>query len=311
VGIPYSLENRAGIPVAGRCSPDHADQTRAAGRLHPPFLTASLREVLVRVKGIPDGMPRCSTRQSTRQCAANSPIRSAYCLSKARVIQSVRLLLPRRVFGDRDVKASQAYTFSRSRHYRGNPRQGSIVLPIYRALREPLFWHKHRLHIAVGCGVVLLQSMLAMALLTQARRRRIAEFEAEQQRQQLTHLTRVGVLGELSGAFAHELNQPLTAILSNAQAARLILEQEPVNLDEIRDILDDIVHDDRRAGGVIHRLRGLMKKNSASFQPLDFNSVVREVLDLAHSDLIGRNVAVNTVTFLPSAAIRCSCSSSS
>jgi C4-dicarboxylate-specific signal transduction histidine kinase len=103
------------------------------------------------------------------------------------------------------------------------------VLPIYRALREPLFWHKHRLHIAVGCGVVLLQSMLAMALLTQARRRRIAEFEAEQQRQQLTHLTRVGVLGELSGAFAHELNQPLTAILSNAQAARLILEQEPVN----------------------------------------------------------------------------------
>lgn len=168
------------------------------------------------------------------------------------------------------------------------------VLPFYRALSEPLFWHKHKVHIAVGCSVVLLQSMLAMALLAQARRRRVAESEAERQRQQLTHLTRVGILGELSGAFAHELNQPLTAILSNAQAARLILEQEPVNFSEIRDILDDIVDDDSRAGRVIDRLRGLMKKSDASFQALEFNTVVREVLDLARSDLIGRNVAVNT-----------------
>jgi len=149
----------------------------------------------------------------------------------------------------------------------------------------------------VGFGVALLQTMLVTALLVEARRRRVAESEAEQQRQQLTHLTRVGVLGELSGAFAHELNQPLTAILSNAHAARLILEQVPVNLSEIRDILDDIVDDDCRAGGVIDRLRGLMKKNNASFKPLDFNSVVREVLDLAHSDLIGRNVAVNTALY--------------
>jgi C4-dicarboxylate-specific signal transduction histidine kinase len=168
------------------------------------------------------------------------------------------------------------------------------VLPFHRALREPLFWHKHKLHIAVGCGAVLLQSVLVMALFAQARRRRVAELEAEQQRQQLTHLTRVGILGELSGAFAHELNQPLSAILSNAQAARLILEQEPVNLSEIRDILDDIVDDDSRAGGVIERLRGLMKKDNASLEPVDFNSVVREVLDLAHSDLIGRNMTVNT-----------------
>ena len=193
---------------------------------------------------------------------------------------------------------------SRSRHFRGNSRQGSIVLPFYRALREPLFWHKHKLHIAVGFGVALLQTMLVTALLVEARRRRVAESEAEQQRQQLTHLTRVGVLGELSGAFAHELNQPLTAILSNAHAARLILEQVPVNLSEIRDILDDIVDDDCRAGGVIDRLRGLMKKNNASFKPLDFNSVVREVLDLAHSDLIGRNVAVNTALYHNLPAVR-------
>jgi C4-dicarboxylate-specific signal transduction histidine kinase len=166
------------------------------------------------------------------------------------------------------------------------------VLPFYRALTQP-FWHRHKWHAAVACSVVLLQSMLVMALMAQARRRRLAERDAEQQRQQLTHLTRVGVLGELSGALAHELNQPLSAILSNAQAARLMLEQEPVNLSEISDILDDIVQDDSRAGGVIDRLRSLMKKGDASFQPLDLNSVVREVLDLAYSDLIGRNVAVN------------------
>src|SRR5262245_64112413 len=76
--------------------------------------------------------------------------------------------------------------------------------------------------------------------------RKQAELEAQQQRQLLTHLTRVVTLGELSGALAHELSQPLTSILSNAQAAQRLLTREPADLAEVRDILKDIVDDDRR-----------------------------------------------------------------
>ena len=71
--------------------------------------------------------------------------------------------------------------------------------------------------------------------------------------------TRVAVVGQLSGALAHELNQPLTAILSNAQAAQRFLKRDSVDLDEVRAIIDDIVSDDKRAGEVIRRLRALLK----------------------------------------------------
>jgi PAS domain S-box-containing protein len=122
--------------------------------------------------------------------------------------------------------------------------------------------------------------------------RKQAELEAQQQRQLLTHLTRVATLGELSGALAHELSQPLTSILSNAQAAQRFLAREPVDLAEVRDILKDIVDDDRRAGAVIRRWRTLLKKGETLFQPLDLNEVTNEVLRLAHSELIAHSVTV-------------------
>jgi C4-dicarboxylate-specific signal transduction histidine kinase len=110
----------------------------------------------------------------------------------------------------------------------------------------------------------------------------------------VTHLTRVAILGELSGALAHELNQPLTAILSNAQAGQRLLLREPIDLAEVREILEDIITDDMRAGEVIARLRALLKRGEAEFQLLDLNEVTTEVLELAHSELIERNVAVRT-----------------
>lgn len=122
--------------------------------------------------------------------------------------------------------------------------------------------------------------------------RKRAELESREQRRELAHLTRVAMLGELSGALAHELNQPLTAILSNAQAGQRLLAREPVDLAEIREVLKDIADDDRRAGAVIHRLRAMLKKEELALQPLDLSEVAREVLDLAHSDLITRNMLV-------------------
>jgi PAS domain S-box-containing protein len=123
---------------------------------------------------------------------------------------------------------------------------------------------------------------------------RAAAAEAELQRQEVTHLMRVSVLGELSGAIAHEVNQPLTAILSNAQAALFLLEQEQPNLAEIRDALQDIVQEDNRAGEVVHRLRDLLKKGETRAEPVDVNELVNQTTTLLRSEMIGRHILVDT-----------------
>lgn len=121
-----------------------------------------------------------------------------------------------------------------------------------------------------------------------------AEAEAELQRQEVTHLMRVSVLGELSGAIAHEVNQPLTAILSNAQAALYLLEQDKPDLAEVRGALQDIVQEDNRAGEVVHRLRGLLKKGETRAEPVDVNELVDHTTALLRSEMIGRRIAVET-----------------
>jgi PAS domain S-box-containing protein len=123
---------------------------------------------------------------------------------------------------------------------------------------------------------------------------RRAEQEIAAQRHELAHLGRVALLGELSGALAHELNQPLAAILANARAAQRMLAQDGPDMAELRAILDDIVSDDRRAGAVIRRVRALIRKDETAFQPVSVNEIVDDVLDLAHSDLIHRGVSVTT-----------------
>ena len=123
--------------------------------------------------------------------------------------------------------------------------------------------------------------------------RRQSEMEAQRLRRDLGHVGRVSTMGALTASLAHELNQPLTAILSNAQAAQRILRAEPVQLDEIREILTEIVEDDKRAGEVIYRLRGLLKKGGGlEFTLLDVNEMVGEVARLVSGDAVLRNVTV-------------------
>lgn len=114
------------------------------------------------------------------------------------------------------------------------------------------------------------------------------QLQMEEQREQLSHLSRVALLGELSGALAHELNQPLTAILANAQAARYRLQQGAV--DEVQEIIEDIITDDKRAAEVIRRLRALFARGKSDAGPVDINECVRDVLSLGHSDLVARNI---------------------
>lgn len=124
--------------------------------------------------------------------------------------------------------------------------------------------------------------------------RRRAERELEVQRHELAHLGRVALLGELSGAVAHELNQPLAAILTNARVAQRMMAAEKPDQVMLREILEDMVADSLRAGSVIHRVRGLIRKDDAVRQLLSVNEVIADVLDLAHSDLIRRGVTVAT-----------------
>jgi C4-dicarboxylate-specific signal transduction histidine kinase len=124
--------------------------------------------------------------------------------------------------------------------------------------------------------------------------RKRAEMDAAIQRQELAHLSRVSMLGELSGALAHELSQPMAAILINAQAARRMLSMDPVDAHEARAALDDIISNNKRAGAVIERLRALLKKGDIAVEALDLNDIVRDVLDLAHSDVLARRVSVTT-----------------
>ena len=122
--------------------------------------------------------------------------------------------------------------------------------------------------------------------------RKRAELEVQQKRNELAHLSRVTTVSELSGSLAHELNQPLGIILSNAQAAQELLLQNSPELGEVNEILSDIVAADRRAAEIIQQLRSLLKRGETSLQPLPFNDLIEEVLRLVHADLIGRGVTV-------------------
>lgn len=124
-------------------------------------------------------------------------------------------------------------------------------------------------------------------------RRKEGDRLAQQHREEIAHLSRVAMLGELSGSLAHELNQPLTAILSNAQAAQRFLARDSFDKAELQEILRDIVEADRRAGEVIRSLRALFKKGETCRQPLQINGIVQDVLKLIQSDALNHGVVVS------------------
>ena len=123
-------------------------------------------------------------------------------------------------------------------------------------------------------------------------RQKQASAEAQQQREELAHLARVASLSALSGSLAHELNQPLTSILSNAQAGQRFLAHDSPDLTEIRTIFADIVRADRRAGEIIWRLRTMLRRGEVVLQPVRVNESLDELLRLARNDLIVRAVSV-------------------
>jgi C4-dicarboxylate-specific signal transduction histidine kinase len=169
------------------------------------------------------------------------------------------------------------------------------------------YWHV----IVAAVAIIALQSALLVAFLIQnARRKRaeaarkVAEADAEAQRREVAHMSRVLILGELSGAIAHELNQPLTAILANAQAAQIMLARDTPDIDEALLALEDIVEDDNRAGQVIQRLRGLLKKDQGRWETIDVNDIVRSTRNLVRSELVTRKIDAGLELHAPLAPVR-------
>ena len=122
-----------------------------------------------------------------------------------------------------------------------------------------------------------------------------AESDAELQRREIARLMRQSVLGELSGTIAHELNQPLTAILANAETAQELLDRKNIDLEKIREIVADIIDEDNRAGEVIIRVRKLLRKGESKSELVDLNQLVESTLRLLRGELVRRKINVDVV----------------
>jgi two-component system sensor kinase FixL len=137
--------------------------------------------------------------------------------------------------------------------------------------------------------------MLILAVVVDISARKLAQAEALRHREEVSHLSRVAALGELAASIAHELNQPLAGIVSNASAGQRFIDRGNVDLRELRELLGDVVADGRRAGEVIRSVRNMMKKGSLVRRPVNLNDVVTNVVRMVKWDATQRSCDVETL----------------
>lgn len=169
--------------------------------------------------------------------------------------------------------------------------------------REPGLWDAHRREVLIALAVMLVQAGLIAGLVIERRRRKLAVQAEQKQRFELVHASRVAVVGELTGAIAHEINQPLGAILSNAEAAEMIMTSEDPRPAELRQILADIRRDDLRAGEVIRRLRALLAKHHVEQQRFDLNEAVGDVASILRAEARRRGATLDILLPDPPASM--------
>ena len=163
---------------------------------------------------------------------------------------------------------------------------------------DPSLWELYRPQILFLVAMLLFQTALIAGLLHERRRRFAAEMTSHKRMAELAHLNRQTTAGELLASIAHELNQPLGAILSNTEAAELMLDSSTKNGEEMKTILADIKRADQRATDVIQRLRRLFAKTEIDADAVDLNELVREVIGILAPQAAAHNVALKT-TLLP------------
>jgi signal transduction histidine kinase len=147
------------------------------------------------------------------------------------------------------------------------------------AFREPSAWERYSWQIGLITAAMLFQAGLITVLLRERHLRQIAELQSRQRMVELAHVNRISAAGELGAMVAHEINQPLGAILANAEAAQVLLSSPAPDITQLREIVGEIVQNDDRATAVIKRMRSLLRK--VPFEPgrFDLNDLVRETLE--------------------------------
>jgi PAS domain S-box-containing protein len=139
------------------------------------------------------------------------------------------------------------------------------------------------------------EGMLVLAAIVDISARKLAEADALQHREEVGHLSRVAMMGELTASIAHELNQPLAGIISNASAGQRFIDRGNVDLRELRELLGDIVADGRRAGEVIRGIRGIVKKSTPTRQGVNLNDLIMDVIRMMRSDATLRSCELKTL----------------
>ncbi|CAN7418774.1 sensor histidine kinase [Rhizobium sp. LjRoot258] len=172
----------------------------------------------------------------------------------------------------------------------GNLPPGTVQLH-----KEKSLWKEHWLAATGALGVVLLQAGVIAALLLERRRRQDAESRSRLHLLEAVHLNQSATAGALSSSIAHELNQPLSAIRNNAEAASQLLRSGNPDPELIQQILLDIQEDDQRAGDIIGRMRGLLKKRrEIDWQEFDLNDVTSSAIHIIHGEAERRGITLNT-----------------
>jgi signal transduction histidine kinase len=146
-------------------------------------------------------------------------------------------------------------------------------------------------HYTIG-ALVIVQVLLTIGLILQERRRRTSAQDAERMQADMVHAARLAIAGEITASIAHEITQPLSAILSNVETAELLLSHPESNAAAIADILADVKRDDLRANEIVQRLCTLLRKRELRFERVDIGAVVDAVVALIKPDAVRRAVVV-------------------
>jgi signal transduction histidine kinase len=172
--------------------------------------------------------------------------------------------------------------------------------------RVPSLWEQYRPQLTAVMAAILLQAGIIALLLVERRRRLVAQAEATSRRQEVVRLNRVTTASVLSSSIAHELNQPLGAILSNTEAAQMLLKAHPLDMAQLGEILSDIVRDEQRASEIISGLRNLLNnRTEADLQTLDLNDTVRDVVKIVSPEVTRRGVILRTILAPEPLRVRC------
>ena len=170
--------------------------------------------------------------------------------------------------------------------------------------RQPTLWRDYFWQFLGVLAILLIQASMITWLLRERHRRQRAELESRQRFVEMTQMNRSLTVSAMSSSIAHELNQPLGAILNNAEAAEILLTKDPPDIHQLREILADIRNDDMRAGDVINHLRGFLKNGELNLHEVDMNRVIADVVHIVEPEAAIRGISIDASGARPALAVR-------